>query len=206
MTVNTNTWNRIRYTLYRPFYDIIATFFHTFRKQSIESLELKPTDKVLILGAGTGLDLEFLNDQEQIYAIDITPAMIEEVTKKASKLDLTINALVMDGSNLDFEDDFFDAVILHLIVAVIPNPIACLQETERVLKPGGRFSILDKFITSGTKPGFLRTLINPLANFFATNINRNIDEILAHTSLTKTSDNKLHSIFRLITGYKSSEA
>lgn len=203
MQVNTNTWNKIRYTLYRPFYDIIANFFRPFRKQSIESLDLKPSDRILILGAGTGLDLEFLGGQDHIDAIDITPSMIEQVRKKADSLGIEVNAQVMDGSNLDFANEYFDAVILHLIVAVIPDPINCLKETERVLKSGGKFSVMDKFITSGTKPGLIRTLINPITNLLATNINRDIDDLLAHTNLVIKSDEKLRSIFRLLLGKKA---
>lgn len=202
MKINTNTWNRIRYTLYRPFYDLIAIYFHAFRKRSIESLQLKPDDKVLLLGAGTGLDLEFLKNQKYIYAIDITPSMIDELQKKAGYLGVEVYAQIMDGSNLNFEDEYFDAVILHLIVAVIPDPVRCLQETERVLKPDGLFSIVDKFVPTGSKAGLIRTLLNPIASFLATNLNRDIDELLSYTSLKKQSDTKLRSIFRLITGGK----
>lgn len=203
MRINTNSWNRIRYTIYQPFYDAIAKYFHPFRKLSIESLQLAPTDKILILGAGTGLDLEFLKDQKSVHAIDITPSMIEKLSNRADSIGLKVNAEVMDGSNLNFEDSYFDVVILHLIVAVIPDPIGCLKETERVLKPGGRYTIMDKFITSGTKPGILRTVLNPFINLLATNINRDIDELLSETKLVKESDQKLHSIFRLIQGFKS---
>ncbi len=202
MKINTNTWNRVRYTFYRPFYDLIAIYFRSFRKQSIESLTLKPEDKILILGAGTGLDLEFLTNQKHIYAIDITPAMVDELKRRADDFSIDVVAEVMDGSNLDFESNYFDAVILHLIVAVIPDPVSCLQETERVLKPGGVFTIMDKFVPSGQKPGILRKLVNPLANLLATNLNRDIDGLLSHTNLIKKSDKKLRSIFRLINGIK----
>jgi len=171
--------------------------------RSIKSLQVTPNDRVLILGAGTGLDLEFLKDQKYIHAIDITPSMLEKLLKRANSMDLKVKAEVMDGSNLDFEDSYFDVVILHLIVAVIPDPIGCLKETERVLKPGGKFTIMDKFITSGTKPGIFRIALNPLINLLATNINRDIDELLSETKLVKESDQKLHSIFRLVQGTKN---
>ncbi len=202
MKINTNTWNRIRYTIYRPFYDLIAHYFHSYRKRSIEALNLKASNRILILGAGTGLDLEFLKNHERIYAIDITPSMVEEFKNKALDFDLQVNAFVMDGSKLDFEDNYFDAVILHLIVAVIPDPINCLKETERVLKSGGQFTIMDKFIDTGTSPGFVRSILNPITNLLATNINRDIDHLLSETTLDKVSDIKLHSIFRLIKGRK----
>ncbi len=204
MKVNTNSWNKVRYTLYRPFYDLIASYFKPFRKQSIQSLELKPSDRVLILGAGTGLDLEFLKDQKEIYAIDITPSMIDKLESRAEELKINVDAQVMDGSNLEYQDNYFDAVILHLIVAVIPDPIGCLKETERVLKTGGTFTIMDKFIESGSKPSFIRIIANPVINLIATNINRDIDELLSHTSLLKKTHQNLRSIFWLINGSKVS--
>ncbi len=158
----------------------------------------------MILGAGTGLDLEFLKDQNEVHAIDITPSMIYKLKARAEKLRINVDAQVMDGSNLEYEDNYFDAVILHLIVAVIPDPIGCLKETERVLKAGGTFTIMDKFIESGSKPSFIRTIANPVINLIATNINRDIDELLAQTSLVKNTHQKLRSIFWLINGSKAS--
>jgi ubiquinone/menaquinone biosynthesis C-methylase UbiE len=109
----------------------------------------------------------------------------------------------MDGSDLSFEDNTFDAVVLHLIVAVIPDPVSCLKETERVLKPGAKFTIMDKFIASGRTPGIFRRVINLFTNILATDVNRDIDELLSHTGLVKKEDHKLRSVFRLITGTKA---
>ena len=206
LAINTNTWNRIRYTIYQPGYDFIASIFHPFRKQSIEGLNLQPEDKVLIIGAGTGLDLEFFPQDAQITAIDLTPAMITKLKQRAASLGKEVHAETMDAHSLDFEDAQFDAIVMHLIVAVIPDPIQCLKEAERVLKPGGSFTIMDKFIESGSQPGILRKLMNPVTNFLFSNINRDIDELLTHTELEKESDIKLKSIFRLIRGRKPNRA
>lgn len=198
----TNTWNKIRYSLYQPFYDIIAYYFRPYRKASIESLNVQPDEKVLVLGAGTGLDLEFLQEVESITAIDITPAILQKLDRRAQKLGMKVKTTVMDGSNLEFDDETFDVVILHLIVAVIPDPVSCLLETERVLTPGGRFTIMDKFVTPGSKTPFFRNLINPLTNVLATSVNRDVDQLLETTGLTKTHHSKLGSIFWLIQGMK----
>ena len=81
MKINTNRWNKIRYTLYTPGYDLIAGYFKDSRKKSIDSLDLKPGEKVLIIGVGTGLDLEFIPSHCEIMATDLTPSMIERVKK-----------------------------------------------------------------------------------------------------------------------------
>jgi hypothetical protein len=55
-------WNRLRYTVWAPAYDAIARAaeFNTARRVSIDRLRLASGDRVLIVGAGTGLDLDFL--------------------------------------------------------------------------------------------------------------------------------------------------
>jgi ubiquinone/menaquinone biosynthesis C-methylase UbiE len=201
--INTNAWNRIRYSLYRPVYDIIEGYFRKKRAVSIESLPMKSGDTVLILGAGTGLDLPFFPKDVHITAIDITPSMVKACEQKGTALGLNIKTEVMDGSNLTFESDSFDFVILHLILAVIPDPVGCISETERVLKPGGVCTIMDKFVAPGKKAGVLRKLLNFFTEMVATSIDRNVDELIAQTTLEKIRHEKLSSIFWLIQAKKS---
>ena len=78
VTVNTNRWNRVRYTLYAPFYDLIVRRIGRGRRRAIELLNVQPGERVLIDGCGTGLDLELLPRGCHITAIDITPAMVEK--------------------------------------------------------------------------------------------------------------------------------
>jgi ubiquinone/menaquinone biosynthesis C-methylase UbiE len=200
--LNTNSWNRIRYTVYKPFYDVIANYFRPFRSQSIKSLGLNKDDHILIIGAGTGLDLEFFKGHKNITAIDITPSMLNKFETRAKAFDIHANTQVMDASQLEFKNNQFDAVILHLILAVIPKPVKCIQEVERVLKSGAKFTVMDKFLTPGKPPSLLRRIINPFSTFLATTVTRDIDFILSKTSLRKTKHEKLGSIFWLIQGSK----
>lgn len=184
MSLNTNTWNRLRYTLYLPVYDLIADrIFRKYRKRSVELLAAKPDDAILILGAGTGLDLPYLQGFTNLTAIDITPGMITKLQERAEKLEIPVNAYVMKGQQLEFTNSTFDAVILHLILAVIPDPIACIKEVERVLKPGGTAIVFDKFLPDGQQPSIFRRFFNQIANTLFSDINRSIGNIVSHTSL-----------------------
>ena len=200
MKINTNNLNKIRYTLYGPVYDLILKFFMKSRKKSIESLELKPGTKILIIGAGTGLDLEFIPNNCEVIATDITHSMIERIKQRNKKLHKNVQAIVMDGQKLEFADNSFDVVILHLILAVIPDPIACIKESERVLKPGGHVAIFDKFVPKNNKVTFLRTSLNVFANFFFTDITRDFESMVSETNYSVISDNKadFNGNFRLI--------
>lgn len=188
MKINNNSWNKFRYTLYSPVYDKIVKVFKRSRKRSIDSLNIKSDEKVLIIGAGTGSDLEFLPKGCFITATDITPAMIEKLKKKNDLYNHQLEAMVMDGQKLDFKNNVFDKVILHLILAVIPDPVACLREAERVLKPGGEIAVFDKFIQNKSRVTSMRKMLNVITNFFFSDITRNIDTIVTQTSLKKITD------------------
>jgi len=200
MKINTNRWNKIRYTLYTPGYDKLANYFRESRKKSIDSLNIQPGDKILIVGAGTGLDLEFLPPNCEIIATDITPSMIEEIKKRNKTYNLIVQASVMDGQKLAFEDNTFDKIILHLILAVIPNPIACMKESERVLKPGGQIAVFDKFVPKGGKISNLRKFANVFSNVLFTDLTRHFEPIVEQTELAVTADlgADFHGNFRLI--------
>lgn len=188
MKINTNSWNKIRYTILTPVYDLIAGYFKESRKKSVDALEIKAGDKVLIVGAGTGLDLAFLPNDCEIVATDITPAMIELIKKRSSTSNRRVQAIVMDGQRLEFADNSFDKIILHLILAVIPDPIACIKESERVLKPGGHIVVFDKFVRRDTKPSILRRVANLLTNLIFTDITRNFESILSKSGLRMIND------------------
>lgn len=184
MSLNTNTWNRLRYTFYLPIYDLIADrIFRKHRRRSLELMQARPDDSILIVGAGTGLDLPYLQGYTHITANDITPGMITKLKVRAKKLGIPVDAHVMDGQQLSYPDNSFDAVILHLIIAVIPDPVACIREVERVLKPGGTVMVFDKFLPDGQKPSLPRRLFNQVASTLFSDVNRSIGSIVSHTGL-----------------------
>jgi len=185
---SSNRWNRFRYTLYAPGYDLVARIFSKSRNKSIKELEINPGDEVLIVGAGTGLDLEFITEDCHITATDITPAMIARIFKKNLVLKRNLKAIVMDGQHLNLPDETADKIILHLILAVIPDPILCLKECERALKPGGRITVFDKFVPKGRKLSFRRKIFNPITNLLFSNITRRFENIVSKTNLVIESD------------------
>ncbi len=180
---NTNAWNRIRYTIWAPGYNLIAGAFAKKRRRSIELARIEPGDRVLLVGAGTGLDLDFLPREARIVAVDLTPAMLNKLRRRAERLGLSVDARVMDAQALEFVDNFFDVVVLHLIVAVIPDPVRCVREAARVLRPGGRAVILDKFVPDEGPAPLAARLLNPFTRIVATEFTRRLGSILAGSGL-----------------------
>jgi ubiquinone/menaquinone biosynthesis C-methylase UbiE len=174
--VRLNTsWQRLRYALWAPLYDTIVSPLRAARRRSIEALALSPGERVLLVGAGTGEDLPCIPSGVRAVATDLTPAMLRRARDKARPSD---RFAVMDGHSLAVGDGAFDAVVLHLILAVIPDPAACLAESVRVLRPGGRIAVFDKFVPDGARPSWGRRLLNRLTRPIATDITRRLDDII----------------------------
>ncbi len=83
-----------------------------------------------------------------------------------------------DSMALPFADAQFDHVVLHLILAVVPQPAQCLNEAARVLKPGGTIIILDKFLRP-QQTALLRRALNPLSRRIATRMDVVFEEVLS---------------------------
>jgi ubiquinone/menaquinone biosynthesis C-methylase UbiE len=172
--MNLTNWNRLRYTLWAPLYDFVARFGRQ-RRRSVALLGLQPGERVLLVGAGTGADLPLIPPGVEVLATDLTPAMLDRARPRVRP---GIELGVMDGQALDLASESFDAVILHLILAVIPDPAACLRESARVLKPGGRIAVFDKFLPDGARPRLPRRIANTVTRTLFTDINRRLGDIL----------------------------
>lgn len=167
---------RHSYTLIAPIYDaLIARATRQARRSSLTALPENP-GLVLLSGIGTGLDLPWLPAHHRYVGLDLTAAMLHRALPPAARLNFT--ATQGDAQRLPYADACFDAVVLHLILAVVPDPAACLAEATRVLKPGGRLLIFDKFI-SPDQPAPLRRLLNPLARRIATRLDVVFEPLLA---------------------------
>lgn len=164
------------YRFIAPFYDLFLERASAgARRRSLDKLAAEPAQRVLVDGAGTGLDFPFLPSQHDYVALDLTAAMLTRSHDRAGELDM---AWVRgDSMALPFADAEFDCVVLHLITAVVPQPQRCLEEAARVLKPGGRVLLFDKFLRRGQQ-AWLRRATSPLVAQLATRLDVVFEDVL----------------------------
>lgn len=175
------------YTLIAPFYDaLIARATLAARQRSLAALPARP-GTVLLNGVGTGLDLPHLPAQHAYCGLELNHAMLRRALPRTGQA--TFWPVQGDAQRLPFADASFDAAVLHLILAVVPQPVACLQEVARVLKPGGGVLIFDKFLRPG-QAAPLRRLANPLVRRLATRLDVVFEEVLAETPQLRLVDNQ----------------
>ena len=165
------------YTLIAPFYDaLIARATQAARQRSLSALPVE-AGRVLLAGVGTGLDLPHLPPQHQYCGLDLNHAMLRRALPRARHADFL--PVQGDAQRLPFADASFDAAVLHLILAVVPNPPDCLREIARITKPGGSILIFDKFLRPGQSAP-LRRLANPLMRRLATRLDVVFEDTLTH--------------------------
>ena len=177
----TNHGLRRAYSVWAAIYDPLTRFLRWSRRRSIGLLGVRPWDSILVVGCGTGADFEFLPRETQCVAVDLTPAMLRRAEAKIG--DRKIRLEEMDAMDLRFPSSTFDKAILHLILAVVPDPVQTLREAERVTRPGGKLVVLDKFWNRARRPPLPLRLANAVLGGYVTAIDRNFYSILAQTSL-----------------------
>ncbi len=184
-------------------YDIFfgSKIINKQREIAVNLLRLKENNKVLLIGIGTGEDLKFIPKDVKVTGIDITDEMLVIARSKGKNLGImNLEIINMDGENLDFTDETFDAIVMNMILAVIPDGNKCLKEAERVLKHDGKIVIFDKFLDEDKKAGVLREVLNKITTNLGTDINRRFSEIMRGTSLKIIEDREsiLKGMYRII--------
>ena len=82
----------------------------------------------------------------QINALDISPEMLSVARERSETENLhNIRFYEQSAAQLPFESDSFDAVFISLGLHELPTEIrsTAMKEIFRVIKPGGRFFIMD---------------------------------------------------------------
>ena len=117
-----------------------------------------PGAHVLDLAAGDGdqtlAAARRVGSTGYVLATDIAPNFVVFAAQSARAAGLdNVEARAMDGENLELEDAAFDAVISRLGLMYFPNLQKSLRGIRRVLKPGGRVSVI-VFSTPERSPFF----------------------------------------------------
>lgn len=136
------------YRRYARIYDVIfGAVLQPGRRAVLEALNLKPGDRVLEVGVGTGISLPLYPRNVRITGIDVSLEMLEKARARVERAKLSnVEALLeMDAETMAFPDASFDKVVAMYVVSVVPRPGKLLEELHRVCRPDGDIFIVNHF-------------------------------------------------------------
>jgi demethylmenaquinone methyltransferase/2-methoxy-6-polyprenyl-1,4-benzoquinol methylase len=138
--------------------DLLSLGVHqSWRRATVAAVGVKPGEKILDCATGTGdLALAIARAGGKVLGTDFCAPMLVPAPAKAAKANLDVRFAVADAMELPFEDGEFDAATIAFGIRNVDDPVKCLREMGRVVKPGGRVVVLEFGQPRGAFGGLFR--------------------------------------------------
>src|SRR3970282_663245 len=119
---------------------------HPGRLVALETRGIKPEDRSLEVGIGTGINAPLYPRNCHVTGVDFSASMLEKARERVERKGLrNVQLFEMDAANLSFPDNSFDIVYAPYVRTVFPDPVQVVREMRRVCRPGGKFIVLNHF-------------------------------------------------------------
>ncbi|MDQ3246635.1 MAG: class I SAM-dependent methyltransferase [Pseudomonadota bacterium] len=129
-----------------PFYDLVDLPFEIGRYRSLRPLLFRGLNgRLLDAGAGTGRNIAFYPPASEVFAVDLSAAMLRRAARRSPKSSAVVHLMEMDLMKLEFADGSFDAAVASFVFCTMPPEarLGALRELARVVRPGGRVRLLE---------------------------------------------------------------
>lgn len=145
---------RAKYNITAMFYDILDYPWERTYRQWRPMLLGDLRGKVLEAGVGTGRNFKHYHESVELTGVDLSDVMLRKAAKKVKKAHCKIQLLHDDASVMRLVDsNQYDWIISTFLCCVMPDefqPMA-LEQFSRVLKPGGKFRLLEMIYSKNKK-------------------------------------------------------
>jgi demethylmenaquinone methyltransferase/2-methoxy-6-polyprenyl-1,4-benzoquinol methylase len=141
-----NLLNQKRYALTAWFYDILDYPWELQYRKWRPGLLADVSGDVLEAGVGTGRNLKYYPPGVHLTALDFSPAMLKKASKRCKTTSCTARFVHEDATRMEsIPSAAYDWLVAFFLCCVLPEELQdqAISEFARVLKPGGRFRLLE---------------------------------------------------------------
>ena len=190
------TSTRKIYDVHAMFYD--ATFGRLVRRRierAIHHMNIADGDRVLDLGIGTGVSLNFYPRHANLVGVDLSGGMLREARKKIREMNLDrFFVFQANALQLPFADSSFDHIFISHVISVVSDPIMLVREAQRVAKPGARIVIVNHFQSTNRFISLVEKWLCPLCTKLGWRSDLALQDLIRSTGVEVDYRYKLESI------------
>ncbi len=198
---------QLKYDITAWFYDILdypwERQYRHWRPQLVKDLR----GEVLEAGVGTGRNLKYYNSDVNLIAIDLCKAMVKKAKKRGRSAVRLLDCRQEDATKMtSISSNHFDWIISMFLCCVLPYDLQVLaiRQFERVLKPGGKFRLLEMVYSKIPKYRSRQVFFAPFVEkVYGARFDRNTLENLQACSRLRITNTYFlkKDIYQVIEGY-----
>lgn len=122
----------------------------------------RASGRVLEIAIGTGRNLPHYPAGITLTGVEQSPGMLAIARRRAAEGRIDADLRLGDAQALDFPDRSFDTVVCTVSLCTIPDDARAVSEARRVLRPGGRFVLLEHVRSPVLPVRLVERLLDPL--------------------------------------------
>ncbi len=135
-----------KYDITGRFYDILDYPWERQYRRWRPGLLKDVRGKALEAGVGTGRNLKYYHPGVKLTAVDLSKVMLRRAMRRAKSAVCKVDLCQEDATVMNsIPSNHFDWLISTFLCCVMPDELQpkAIKQFERVLKPGGRFRLLE---------------------------------------------------------------
>lgn len=174
------------YDSYSGIYDLLFNnIFQPGRERAVHALGIRPGDRVLEVGVGTGLSLPYYPVHCEIVGIDISDPMLRKASERCRELGIRgAEFLRMEAERMTLPDESFDRVLASYVMTAVADPPKVAAELWRVCRPGGTIVFLNHFRSRHRFVALGERALTPLSRKLGFVLDLPLDRLVANGHFT----------------------
>lgn len=178
------------------FFYMISGYMNVLWGKSKRELFHDHPQTIVEIGSGAGANMRYMRKGTKLIAIEPNIHMHTNLRKTAKKYDINLVIKSITGETIDLPDDSIDFVICTLVLCTVKDPLQCINQIKRILKPSGKFVFIEHVkARENSILSFIQDLIHKPWHWFfeGCNTNRDTTTVLGLAGFSSLSIEKYNS-------------